>query len=73
MQCSVNPPVSTFAYIFTLGTHVAIYGGSSIKDDSVEKDLWLFDTVTQTYARCFHRPFLRSLSNGCRYCLDGRK
>lgn len=55
------PPVSTYAYIFTLGTHVAIYGGASLAENTVEKDLWLFDTITYTYVLLLHNILLLTL------------
>jgi hypothetical protein len=54
VKVAVRPPVCTYTYIFSFGTHIAIYGGASITGHSVEKELWLFDTIAQTYGPARH-------------------
>jgi hypothetical protein len=49
VKVAVRPPVCTYTYIFSFGTHIAVYGGASITGHSVQKELWLFDTIAQTY------------------------
>lgn len=49
VKVAVRPPVCTYTYIFSFGTHIAVYGGASITGHSVQKELWLFDTIAQTW------------------------